>query len=95
MTFRELLDQIRGKVRDKGRVTYRVLKREFTLDDESLADIAAELIDAEHVARDEDGKVLVWVDAAPVASSEVQVSNPQRRLTPWCSIAWARSRWRR
>ena len=63
MTFREILDQVRGKVRDKGRVTYRALKREFTLDDDYVADVVAELIDAEHVAQDEDGKVLVWVGA--------------------------------
>ncbi len=60
MTFNEVLEQVRGKIRDKGRVTYRALKREFSLDDDYVADIAAELIEAEHVARDEDGKVLVW-----------------------------------
>ena len=47
MTFREVLDQVREKVRDKGRVTYRALKREFTLEDDYVADIAAELIEAE------------------------------------------------
>ena len=44
-------------------MTYRALKREFTLDDDYVADVVAELIDAEHVAQDEDGKVLVWVGA--------------------------------
>ncbi len=68
MAFNEVLDQIREKVRDKGRVTYRALKREFTLDNDYLADIAAELIDAERVARDEDGKVLVWVGQDSPAS---------------------------
>jgi hypothetical protein len=61
MTFDEALDQIRELVHDKGRVAYRALKRRFALDDEYLEDLKAELIDAEHVARDEDGKVLVWV----------------------------------
>ncbi len=80
MTFREILDQVRGKVRDKGRVTYRALKREFTLDDDYVADVAAELIDAEHVARDEDGKVLVWAGAAPVPSSKFQVPSQDAEL---------------
>ena len=80
MTFREILDQVRGKVRDKGRVTYRALKREFTLDDDYVADVAAELIDAEHVARDEDGKVLVWTGAAPVPSSKFQVPSQDAEL---------------
>jgi hypothetical protein len=63
MTFSEVLEQVREKVRTKGRVTYGALKREFGLDDAYLADIAAELIDAERVARDEDGKVLVWANS--------------------------------
>lgn len=85
MTFREVLDQIRGQLRAKGRVTYRALKREFTLDDDYLADIAAELIEAEHVVRDEDGKVLVWIGATPSPSSELRVpssTQPPIAYTP-------------
>jgi hypothetical protein len=47
------LDQVRERVRTKGRVTYRALKREFTLDDEYVADLAAKLIKAERVATDQ------------------------------------------
>jgi hypothetical protein len=60
MTFDEVLEQVRELLQSKGRVAYRALKRRFDLDDEYLEDLKAELIDAEHVARDEDGKVLVW-----------------------------------
>src|ERR1700754_3053671 len=60
MTFREVLEQVRTRVREKGRVTYRALKREFALADDYLEDVKAELIEAERVAQDEDGKVLVW-----------------------------------
>jgi class 3 adenylate cyclase/predicted ATPase len=60
MTFDEVLDQVRELLQSKGRVAYRALKRRFELDDEYLEDLKAELIDAEHVAHDEDGKVLVW-----------------------------------
>src|SRR3954469_45155 len=60
MTFDEVLEQVRELLQSKGRVAYRALKRRFALDDEYLEDLKAELIDAEHVARDEDGKVLVW-----------------------------------
>src|SRR5712692_10637012 len=73
MTFDEVLEQVRELVQSKGRVAYRALKRRFDLDDAYLEDLKAELIDAEHVARDEDGKVLVWVGASPVSSSEFQV----------------------
>jgi hypothetical protein len=36
------------------------LQRQFALDDEALADLKDELIEAERVAADENGKVLVW-----------------------------------
>src|SRR5262245_4773680 len=64
MTFDEVLEQVRELLQSKGRVAYRALRRRFELDDEYLEDLKAELIDAEHVAHDEDGKVLVWTGAA-------------------------------
>ena len=42
-------------------MTYRILKRQFALDEESLEDLKEQLIDAEEVAIDKDGKMLVWV----------------------------------
>src|SRR5262245_20181383 len=64
MTFDEVLEQVRELLQSKGRVAYRALKRRFDLDDEYLEDLKAELIDAEHVARDEEGKVLVWTSGS-------------------------------
>ncbi len=61
MKFSEMVDQVREFLRRRARVSYRVLKREFDLDDESLEDLKAELIDAQRVTVDEDGKVLVWI----------------------------------
>ncbi|MBI3249783.1 MAG: hypothetical protein HYZ50_25085 [Deltaproteobacteria bacterium] len=61
MTFDEVLDQVRELLQNKGRVTYRALKRRFDLDDEYLEDLKGELIRAECVAIEEDGDVLVWV----------------------------------
>jgi class 3 adenylate cyclase/predicted ATPase len=73
MTFDEVLEQVRELLQSKGRVAYRALKRRFELDDEYLEDLKAELIDAEHVARDEDGKVLVWIGTSLVSDSTSQV----------------------
>src|SRR5438046_2883876 len=73
MTFDEVLEQVRELLQSKGRVAYRALKRRFELDDEYLEDLKAELIDAEHMACDEDGKVLVWTGASTVQSSEFKV----------------------
>jgi class 3 adenylate cyclase len=60
MTFEELLTQVRALLQSKGRVSYRALKLQFQIDDEYIAGLKDELIDAERVATDEDGKVLVW-----------------------------------
>ncbi len=70
MTFDEVLEQVRELLQSKGRAAYRALKRRFELDDEYLEDLKAELIDAEQVARDEDGKVLVWKGGTDEAETE-------------------------
>ena len=60
MTFDEVLGQIRELLAAKGRITYRALKVRFDLTEEHLAACTEELIEAERVAVDENGKVLVW-----------------------------------
>src|SRR5215510_14319414 len=60
MTFDELLAQVTELLQRQGRVSYGALKRRFALDDDYLQDLKDELIDAQRVAIDEDGKVLVW-----------------------------------
>ncbi|MBI3798900.1 MAG: AAA family ATPase [Deltaproteobacteria bacterium] len=77
MTFDEVLEQVRALIQSKGRVAYRALKRRFDLDDTYLEDLKAELIDAEQVARDEDGKVLVWAGDPAVAGSQLPVVSSQ------------------
>lgn len=61
MTFDEVLEQVMTLLQREGRVSYRALKRRFSLDDDFLEDVKAELIDAKRWAVDEDGKVLVWI----------------------------------
>jgi class 3 adenylate cyclase/predicted ATPase len=60
MTYDEVLSQVLALLQREQRVAYRVLKRRFSLDDEYLEDLKADLIDAKRLAIDEDGKVLVW-----------------------------------
>src|ERR1044071_10377107 len=69
MKFSEIVDQAREFLRQRERVSYRALKREFDLDDESLEDLKVELIDAQRVAADEDGKVIVWTRNNSLESS--------------------------
>jgi len=61
MTFDELLAQVIDLLQRQGRVSYGALKRRFALDDDYLQDLKDELIDAQRVAVDEEGKVLVWL----------------------------------
>ena len=80
MTVEELLAEVVTLLQQEGRLSYRLLKRRFALDDEYLEDLKAELIDAKRLAVDEDGKVLVWIGAAPVPSSKFQVSSQDAEL---------------
>src|ERR1700704_4578028 len=74
MEFYAVLDQVLDLLRRRGRVSYRALKVQFHLDDDYLAALKDELIDAQRFASDEDGKVLVWtgdtVPAPPARESE-------------------------
>jgi class 3 adenylate cyclase/tetratricopeptide (TPR) repeat protein len=60
MDFYTILDQVIDVLRQRQRVTYRALKRQFNLDDDYLEDVKTELIQGQRLAVDEDGAVLVW-----------------------------------
>jgi class 3 adenylate cyclase len=70
MTFEEILDQAMAMLQQRGRLTYRTLKRQFQLDDATLADLKHELIEGQRLAVDERGTVLVWTYAPPVVPAE-------------------------
>ena len=61
MNLLEIVTKARVFLEENGRVSYRMLRRQFDLDDEALEDIKDELIDVQQVAADEGGKVLVWL----------------------------------
>jgi len=82
MKFSEVVKQASALLQAKGQVSYRMLKREFGLDDEELADLKAELIEVDGLAVDKDGKMLVWVGEGgngeqEVVSSQLSVTSPQ------------------
>ena len=58
MDFYEVLDQVAALLQKRKRVTYGALKLQFKLDDEQLQVLKEELIEAQRVAVDEDGKVI-------------------------------------
>ena len=61
MDFVAVLDQVITLLRQRGRLTYRTLKRQFELDDAALEDLKEELIYGQRLAVDEDERVLVWM----------------------------------
>src|SRR5262245_19782757 len=64
MTFDEIVAEIIDLLQRQGRVSYGALRRRFALDEAYLQDLKDELIDAQELAIDKDGKMLVWVGNA-------------------------------
>src|SRR5262245_54523299 len=64
-----VLDQVIALLRQRGRVTYSTLKRQFQLDDAALEDVKNELIEGQRLAVDERSNVLVWTGDAQMAPS--------------------------
>ena len=78
MDFYALLDQVVALLRQRQRVTYRALKRQFQLDDDALEDLKDELIKGQRLAVDDDaGAVLVWTGDAAPAPAAAQRRQPQ------------------
>src|SRR6266704_1276619 len=72
MDFVAVVDQVMALLRQRGRVAYRTLKRQFQLDDEAIEDLKIELIDSQRLATDEQGTVLVWTGAAAAPPEAAQ-----------------------
>ena len=84
MDIVEVIEQAKALLQSKGRVTYRILKRQFALDDESLEDLKEQLIEAEEFAVDKDGKMLVWTGdgVSPTAQTDTAALSPQAQAPP-------------
>src|SRR2546426_9637732 len=89
MDLYEVIDHVASLLQQRGRLTYRTLKLQFELNEEQLAALKEELIDGQRIARDENGKVLVWVGegASPVPRSTSRVlldaqSRPPQAQSP-------------
>src|SRR5262249_22500005 len=71
------MDQVIALLRQRGRLTYRTLQRQFQLDAAALEDLTVELIKGQRLAADEDGEVLIWIgDAASPPAPAAVVPTP-------------------
>jgi class 3 adenylate cyclase len=74
MDYDAVLAQVLDLLQREQRLSYRILKRRFALDDNDLEDLKEDLIYAKKLAVDEEGRVLVWVggtSGAPTTASPV------------------------
>src|SRR5713226_3797885 len=76
-----MLEQVVEVLRRERRVSYRALQRRFGLDEEYLADLKVEIIQAKQLATDEDYTILVWTgEATPTSVSTLE--RPPLTYTP-------------
>src|SRR5215475_1369351 len=80
MTFDEILEQVIALLKRQGRVSYPVFKIRFSLDDEYLEALKAEIIEAQQLATDENGRVLVW--AGNTTEPSTFISQPAQPTQP-------------
>lgn len=77
------LDQILSEttqiLRNRGKISFRAIKRQFGVDDEYLEDIVYELVEILNVARSKDDCMLVWIED-PTALTN-RTDDTQARLT--------------
>ena len=84
MDFVAVMDQVITLLRQRGRLTYRTLQRQFQLDAAALEGLTVELIKGQRLAADEDGEVLVWIGeaASPAAPAAVAPTPAPLVYTP-------------
>jgi hypothetical protein len=80
VTFKEILDQALGMLQLRGRVNYRALKLQFSLDDDRLEALKEELLYAHAHVVDDEGRGLVWTgETCPTPTSEGPLAPNQER----------------
>ena len=87
MDFVAVVDQAIALLRQRGRLTYRTLQRQFHLDAAALDDLKDELIEGQRLAADEAGRVLVWTGdpetpVSPASPSSLHAPPPAASAPP-------------
>ena len=81
MDFYTLLDHVIDLLRQRQRVTYRALQRQFQLDDAALQDLKDELLYAYQQVRDDKGRGLLWTgDTGPTAPPSATPAQVPERM---------------
>src|SRR6266705_3128143 len=89
MDFVAVMEQVIALLRQRGRVTYRTLQIQFTLDDEQLAALKDELLYSQPQVTDDAGRGLVWAGdpgtapAGPAAPVVLPAQSPLAYIPPY------------
>ena len=82
VTFDEVLEQALEMLQRRGRVSYRALKVQFQLDDALLEILKDEIVEVHQLARDQEGKMLVWTGDATAPTVPTSAPAPDAGRTP-------------
>src|SRR5215471_2037084 len=80
MDFYDICDQVIDLLKQRGRASYRALRVQFHLDDEALEALKDELIAVYQLARDQDGRMLVWTGEASTTPAPTVVQSTQQEV---------------
>ena len=81
MSLLETIENARAFLERNGRVSLRVLKLEFELNDDQTEALVEELVDVQQVAARE-GKVLAWIGSAPALASATDPGTSSAAAAP-------------
>src|SRR5262249_38366755 len=78
MNLLDVVREVRRHLAENGRLSFRMLRRQFQLDDDALEEVIEELVDVQHVARREEN-ALAWLGkAAPSRAAPEALPQPAR-----------------
>ena len=80
--FFVVVDEVIALLRQRGRITYGALQLQCGLTDAQLEVLKDELLHAQQVARDEEGRVLVWTGDVETPPALQPPTPPMAQATP-------------
>jgi len=89
MEFYDVVAQVLNILQRQGRVSYRALKRQFSIDDDYIEDLKEELLYAHESAVQADDRGIIW--AAETEVTPITISQPEQTLQPQPFVAQTQS----